>query len=105
MSRAAAGLVKALLAAADDPAHRILLTEIRSVDWQSLTFVGERHELTLRLIGPDAFRLAERLVRLLPDREWCIAGHIVADIAARLAAKDEIGSVSVAIEALTITEN
>ena len=74
MSRAAAGLVKALLAAAADPAHRILLTEIRSVDWQPLTFVGERHELTLRLIGPDACTLAERLVGLLPDREWSIAG-------------------------------
>ncbi|TMJ18073.1 MAG: hypothetical protein E6G94_00755 [Alphaproteobacteria bacterium] len=88
-----------------DSAHRILLTGIRSVDWQSLTFAGERHEIDFRFAGPNARAVAEQFLVGLADAEFCISGHIVADIAGTIAAKDGIESVSVAIEALTISEN
>ena len=54
LSAAAAGLLRALLARAGIDRDRILLTEFRSTDWQSLTFIGERHEMELRIPGPDA---------------------------------------------------
>jgi len=43
MSSAACGPLRALLRRSGDQADRILLSEIQSVDWQSLTFAGERH--------------------------------------------------------------
>jgi len=52
MSAAAAGLLRALLARAAVERDRILLTELRSTDWQSLTFIGERHRIQLRVSGP-----------------------------------------------------
>jgi hypothetical protein len=44
MSKAGAALLRALLSRALVEPDRILLTDYRSSDWQSLTFVGERHE-------------------------------------------------------------
>ena len=82
MSAAAAGLLRALLARAGEPRDRILLTEFRSVEWQSLTFVGERHQIALRdcrarmpttIVAPADLGLEEA--------EFAIPGHIVADIA------------------------
>jgi hypothetical protein len=104
MSRAASGLVRALLARAAGDRHRILLTEVRSTDWQSLTFTGERHELTLRITGDRSLTAAERMIEGLAEAEFAIAGHIVADIAASLAGSGRNESVSVVIEALTISE-
>lgn len=49
LSAAAAGLLRALLARAGVSRDRILLTEFRSVDWNSLTFSGERHEIDFRV--------------------------------------------------------
>jgi hypothetical protein len=46
MSAAASGLLRALIARAGVPRDRILLTNLCSIDWQSLTFVGERHEIS-----------------------------------------------------------
>ena len=49
LSPAAAGLLRGILARSGVDRDRILLSDFRSVDWQSLTFVGERHEIRLRL--------------------------------------------------------
>ena len=103
MSSAAAALLRALLARAGVPRDRILLTEIRSVDWQSLTMVGERHELGLRIPGPLAAEVAARLCDGLSDAQFAIPGQIVADIIVVAGpAVETDGSVSLAIEALTI---
>ena len=105
LSTAAAALLRALIARTAIPRDRILLTDWTSVDWQSLTFVGERHEITLRLTGAEAGLGADRLGAGLADAEFAIPGHIVADIAIVgnvREAKD--GSVIVSIEALTIAE-
>ncbi|MDQ3144733.1 MAG: hypothetical protein M3Q57_07650, partial [Pseudomonadota bacterium] len=70
LSPAAAGLLRSLLARAGVDRDRILLTDFRSVDWQSLTFVGERHEISLRLPAADAASIVARLGERLEDVEW-----------------------------------
>ena len=82
-----------------------MLTEFRSTDWQSLTFIGEQHKIRLRIPGPDADELAAILVNGLEDSEFSIPGHIVADVA--LAGDPERqpdGSLTMIIEALTVEE-
>ena len=105
LSPAAAGLLRAVIARAGIDRDRILLSDFRSVDWQSLTFVGERHEMELRVPGPEAAALAERLTTGLGDAEFSIPGQIVADIGLeRPPIDNRDGSISLFIEALTITE-
>ena len=105
MSAAASGLLRALIARAGLTVNRILLTDIRSTDWQSLTFVGERHQLELRITGPDAMAAARRLCDGLEEAEFQIPRQIVADIAVigELRSSQD-GSVTVKIEALTVEE-
>ena len=105
LSPAAAGLLRALLARGGIDRDRILLTEFRSVDWQSLTFVGERHHMRLRVPGPGADLLVTRLVDNLEEAIFSIPGQIVADIGLQqppIANPD--GSITLLVEALTIAE-
>ena len=105
MSAAAAALLRSLLARAGVDRGRILLTEFRSTDWQSLTFVGERHRIRLRIPDPGAAGIAASLVTGIEEAEFQVPGHFVADIA--LAGEPEQqpdGSILVAIEALTVEE-
>ena len=105
ISPTAAALLRALLARAGIDRDRILLSEYRSVDWQSLTFVGERHEIALRIPGPDADAIQSRLTDGLADREFNIPGQIVAGIGPiRPTAANDDGSITLQIEALTIAE-
>ena len=105
MSRAASGLLRAVLERIGARADRILLTEIQSVDWQSLTFTGETHVMTLRVPGPNADTIVSHLILGLEDLEFSIPGHLVADIAvAGAPARAFDGSVTLAIEALTIAD-
>lgn len=105
LSPAAAGLLRALLARTGIDRNRILLTELRSIDWQSLTFIGERHEMEIRIPGPDADLLAARLTDGLANAEFPIPGQIVADIGLeRPPSQSRDGSVTLYIEALTIAE-
>lgn len=103
MSPAAAALLRALIARAGVDRERILLTDVHSADWQSLTFTGERHQLALRIGGREAATVAARLCDGLEDAEFSIPGMFVGDIApvgSPRPARD--GSVEVVIEALTI---
>lgn len=105
LSPAAAGLLRSLLNRAGIDRDRIFLSSFRSSDWQSLTYVGERHEIQLRLAAPEAQRLIARLLDRIEDVEWHIAGQIVADIGLDgdpVTADD--GSVLLSLEALTIVE-
>lgn len=105
LSPAAAGLLRALLSRAGVNRDRILLSDFRSTDWQSLTFMGERHVMDLRIPGPDAAALAARLTDGLADAEFAIPGQIVADIALeRPPLENPDGSISLRIEALTVAE-
>lgn len=46
-----------------------------SADWQSLTFLGERHELEIELPPENLPRLDR-----LGEGEFCLPGNILADI-------------------------
>ena len=105
MSAAASGLLRGLLARAGIDRDRIFLIDFRSNDWQSLTFVGERHEIRFRVAGPDADEVVDRITRGIEHAEFRIAGHIVADIVvAGPPLRDGDGSISVELAALTIAE-
>lgn len=105
MSKAGAALLRALLARALVDADRILLTEYRSTDWQSLTFVGERHEMRFRIPGPDADQILARMTGDLTDTDFTIPKQIVADVVVYgQPTHERDGAISFSIEALTIEE-
>ena len=104
LSPVAAALLRALIVRAGVERNRVLITDARSMDWQSLTFSGERHHLEIRITGAASEKAAARMSSDLPDWEFSIPGVLVADIEAvgpiRNAAD---GAADVTIEALTIT--
>ena len=105
MSPAAAAVLRARIARGGAGAERILLSDVRSTDWQSLTFTGERHCFGLRIVGPDAAAVAARLTGGLAEAEFAIPGQIVADIALSAPpATAADGAISVAIEVLTLVD-
>ena len=106
ISEAASAMLRLLAARARVPRDRILLSDVRSTDWRSLTFTGERHLFELRIVGPDSATAVERMCAGLEDAEFSIPGTIVADIAvAGAPARGLDGSIRVAIEALTVSED
>ena len=105
MSTAAAGLLRGLLNRAGVDRNRILLTDFRSCDWNSLTFAGERHEISLRIPGPGAEAIVRLLVDGLEDAEFAIPGQIVADITLAVPPHElGDGAIGLEIEALTVAE-
>lgn len=105
LSAASAALLRALIMRAGTTRDRILLSEIRSTEWQSLTLIGERHLLRLRVTGPGADAVVRTLVLGIEDAEFQIPGQIVADIAVvGTAERNPDGSITVSLEALTIAE-
>lgn len=72
-----ARLLRAVLAMAGEGSE-ILSSSSRR--WSSATFTGARHAMTVRLPGADAQDRAQRLAESLPEAEFPLAGHIVADI-------------------------
>lgn len=72
-----ARLLRAVLAVAGEGSEIMSSTSCR---WSSATFTGARHGVTLQLLGTDARDRAHRLAETLPDAEFLLAGHVVADI-------------------------
>jgi hypothetical protein len=105
ISPAAAALLRALIARACADRDRILLTDVHSTDWQSLTFTGERHQITLRVTGRQSADIVERMCAGLADAEFSIAGLLVADIGVvGSPQRRPDGATELTIEALTIVE-
>ena len=104
MSGAAAQLHRSLVARIGLDPDRVLIGRFHSVDWQSLTFTGERHELSLRLTGPDPASALAVLRCGLAEVEWSLVGHVVADIVIVGDRVDDDGAILVEIEALTLTD-
>lgn len=105
MSKAGAALLRALLARALVEHDRILLTDYRSTDWQSLTFVGERHQMRFRIPAPDAQAIFSRMAGDLVDADFALPKQIVADVVVYEQPRYGCdGSISFGIEALTIEE-
>jgi hypothetical protein len=106
ISPAATALLRALVGRAAVDRNRILLTDAHSTDWQSLTFTGERHQLSLRVTGADSSEVVGRMCARLDDAEFSIPGVLVADIAvvgSPRRASD--GATELVVEALTISED
>lgn len=55
------------------------VTEASFRPWASATFLGAHHRVTIRFTGPDHCHKAEAFAGILPDAEFSISGHIVAD--------------------------
>ena len=103
ISSAASGLLRALVNRARVERNRILLTEARSIDWQSLTFTGERHQICLRVTGVDSHEIANRMCSGLTEVEFSIPGWLVADVAlVGTPRRAPDGATEFEIEALTI---
>lgn len=103
-SCAATQLLRALVARAAPDDDRISIGRVHSIDWQSLTFIGERHEVGLTIAGPGAAAALALLRDGLAEVEWRLVGYVVAEIVivAEHAAGD--GSIMVELEALTLTD-
>jgi len=100
----AAALLRLLLARTGLDQNRIVVGRFQSVDWQSLTFTGERHEITLRIAGPDAARALGLLRDGLAEAEWALEGHVVAEILIVGEDVEPDGSILVDLEALTLSD-
>jgi hypothetical protein len=55
----------------------------QQASWASITFSGTRHSLELLFEGAAAVEAAERFVGDLPEHEFTVPGHIVADATVR----------------------
>jgi hypothetical protein len=86
----------------------IIIEEIASVDWASLTFVGRLHRFELRIEGERATVEAAcaALDAALPDAEVTAGGHVLAQagVIACEPARPELGAAArrCVIEALTL---
>ena len=104
MSPAAGALLRALIARAGVEKNRILLTDVHSTDWQSLTFTGERHHLSLRITGRDSGSIVDRMCEGLADAEFSMPSSIVADIGlVGTPRRSPDGATELMIEALTVS--
>ena len=53
----------------------------RETAWASITFAGTRHRLELAFEGIEAVAAGETFIAELPEHEFAIPGHLVADAA------------------------
>jgi hypothetical protein len=103
MSAAGSALLRGLVARAGVERHRILLSDSKSTEWQSMTFTGERHWFALRITGADSSETANRMCEGLEDAELSIPGMFVADISVvETSRRAADGAAELTIEALTI---
>lgn len=104
LSPVAAQLLRALMTRMQLGHDQILVRACRSVDWQSLTFTGERHEISLSIPAADAGAAVARLRCGLADAEWSLRGHVVADIVIVAQSVEPDGAMIVDLEALTLSD-
>ncbi len=89
---------RALLRALKARLGNVEIAAIQRTGWASATFTGTRHRLELRF-GTDAARAAEA-GRALPEMEFSLPGHLVAEMAI-----ERVEGATIAVEALTIEED
>lgn len=97
-------LMRSLLQRAGLDPSLVYVSKFQSVDWQSLTFTGERHEFCLRFLPPSALEGVARLREGLGECEWSLPGHVVADILIVGERTEVDGSILVEVEALTLAD-
>lgn len=105
MTAYATALLRCLLQRAGEDRNRIFLSEWSSVDWQSLTLEGEKHEARFVVSGERALAFAQLWLAGLPDAEFDLPRGFVADIeVAAGPSLREDGAVEVTIAALTLDD-
>ena len=106
MTSAATALCRGLLDRAQASSNRILLSDWVTIDWLSLTFIGERHRAGFVVTGPDAAKLASDWTSGLEDAEFDLgkAGFVAEIGLVGQPTLREDGAIQVEIEALTIAD-
>lgn len=74
------GLAALLRSLARDVGGRFHIREARTMPWASATFEGARHEVMLEFDGDDAPARVDAIARRLPEIDFALARHLVADI-------------------------
>ena len=101
--RAQAAILRAVAALAAPLGARLVIEELRSRDWASLTLTGTRHELDVRLDGVGAAAAMALLQQELPQATIAIHGRILAEVVVEPGTADDDG-VAMTICALVIDE-
>ncbi|MEI9849675.1 MAG: hypothetical protein WDN24_01135 [Sphingomonas sp.] len=97
---AATQLARALLAGAAASGCPVRVDAASCERWASATFTGARHMLNL---SGDAGPAIEDWLAGLPEAEFALRGHLVADLGVE-AVRREGGTVTALVEALTVEE-
>lgn len=78
---------------------------LAQTEWASVTFAGARHRLLVVLSGDGAVGAAADLLAALPELEFDIPGHIVADVALAAEERRDGGDhAALELEVLTIED-
>ena len=93
-------LVRALAEAALRAGCAATVIEMEMQRWASVTFTGARHAITIEGEGCDAL---ETWLQLLPEAEFALRGHLVADLTVE-AVRRAGGRVVAEVEMLTVEE-
>jgi hypothetical protein len=101
--RSQAAILRATAALAAPLGARLVIEELRSRDWASLTLTGARHELDVRLDGAGAQAALARVLAELPNASLSIPGRILAELVVEPGTADDDGVV-LTICALVIDE-
>jgi len=59
--------------------HHGQIVDYNERPWASITFAGSRHTVGVLFAGRDAVEAGERFIAALPEHEFTIPGHLVAD--------------------------
>ncbi|MDG6078579.1 hypothetical protein E3U23_05145 [Erythrobacter litoralis] len=59
--------------------HHGQIVDHKERTWASITFAGSRHTVGILFAGEDAVEAGERFIAALPENEFAIPGHLVAD--------------------------
>ncbi|WP_017672525.1 hypothetical protein [Blastomonas sp. AAP53] len=97
----ATALIRAVLTLAAGAAQ---LEEHRGTAWASATFTGMRHVMRISFENSLGVETGAWLAKTLPEHEFTIAGHLVADLAITEVHRRSEGTpmMTLTIEALTV---
>lgn len=105
MTAYATALLRCLLQRAGEDRNRVFLSHWATVDWQSLTLEGERHEAIFVISGDKPPAFAHLWLAGLADAEFDLPRGFVADIEVVKGPRlREDGAVEVEIGALTLDD-
>lgn len=81
-----------------------LIGDVTMRPWCSATFLGAQHSIVLRFDGDLAAQQAEAFAEILPEAQFTLRGHIVADVGAVTVREEVDGGASISLSILTIED-